>query len=454
MDFLPALPLMTLATAGAGNVTSFAADVFRGRPSFEEIQSFQGVMDKIGSKVGASMQRKSCPLASVDLIIDGEGLLGIFIFKAKCQCSNAKSAMLTLLRALPEAQQQAVQDTMRPFDYLDMLRVGKMKIVAGLRPFEEESSEEEEFIPYEYRKKVTMVEFLTSEDVAIVPRRNLLDGLVLAITNMAETLQSKPSQALRVTRALQRWVEDAQEMAAIAVLSLGASKLCYCHCVHEARREDLIQLSLVKKPTFLDVVRRSLALVEIAALPCPKVSPNNKFAFFKRCTQVLQIVNPEGGCEQKRLCPRERREVALLMGNAPKCDRCPSEKAACCFEWDKTYGRWTQYEINRPFGYTAAMTLAEDELTLCKKCALRCAVACQDCRKSDELDKSGECPCGGRAVASAPPGRPRTLMQNMNGFLVSLRGLQASELSISRCSPAEEAAEVAYEQDAKRRRVE
>ncbi len=104
----------------------------------------------------------------------------------------------------------------------------------------------------------------------------------------------------------------------------------------------MIRHSLVKKPSFLDVVRRSLALVEIAALPCPKTNATNKFAFFKRCSKVLQAANPEASCEQKRLCPRERREIALLLGNAPKCDRCPSERAACCFEWDTGAGRSTR----------------------------------------------------------------------------------------------------------------
>jgi len=193
--------------------------------------------------------------------------------------------------------------------------------------------------------------------------------------------------------------------------------------VHETRREALVQLGLCKTSTYFDVVKRSLALVEVGALPCPKVSPVVKGAFFKRCSRVLQSANP--GADQKRLSLRERREVAILMGFAPKCDRCPSSKAECCFEWDKSYRRWSRYEILRPFGYTAAMTLKEDELVLCHRCAWQCTYACQTCRASDKLLASGDCQCGGQAARSAPPGTPQTLLQAMSSFRAHLRHLEA-----------------------------
>jgi len=470
MDFLSARPLMT--AVGTGRGTSFAADVFHGRPSFEEIQGFQGIMDAIGLEVEASMQRKNCHLASIDLIIDGEGLIGIFVFKGKLIVGNAKSAMVTLLKALPEAQQQAVQDTLRPFDYLDMLRVGKMRTVAGLRPYEEASSEEEEEpeVKIEFRKNRTpaevqadiekeprartMAEFLATEDEVEVPRRNLLEGLTLAITNMAETLQAKPAQAQRMRCALIRWVEDAQGMAAITVLRIGTSQLCYQHIVHEARREALIQQGLGRNSTFLDVVRRCLALVEIGELTCPKLSAVTKNAFLSRCSKVLRTVNPEADCNRKALCPRESREVAILLGLTPKCDCCPSTTADHCFEWDKTHCRWTEFEINRPFGYTPAMTLKEDVRVLCEACVQRCLYACELCRASDKLLENCECKCGGKARRAAPPGRPQKLLDMLNGFLAKLRGLSDAELCTADPQPEAEEAEVAYEQAAKRRRLE
>jgi len=242
MDFLSQHPLMPLA--GAGSTTSFAADVFPGRPSFEEIQGFQGVMDKIGLEVGASAQRKGCQLASMDLIIDGVGLLGIFVFTGTLIVGNAKSSMLTLLRALPEAQQRAVQETLRPFDYLDMLRVGRMKTVEGLRPYEEESEEEEEeeevkvvFVTHpsftdelradccRKRKGVTKEDFYASEFEVQVRRRNLLDCPMLALTNMAETVKANSSQALRVRLALRHWIEMAQERGAPGIRKTETNRL-------------------------------------------------------------------------------------------------------------------------------------------------------------------------------------------------------------------------------------
>ncbi len=86
MDFLSTRPQMTFAGAGSG--TSFAAEVFSGRPNFADIQGFQGVMDDIALEVQTSMQRPGCRLASVDLIIDKEGLLGIFVFQVKHTTGN------------------------------------------------------------------------------------------------------------------------------------------------------------------------------------------------------------------------------------------------------------------------------------------------------------------------------------------------------------------------------
>jgi hypothetical protein len=271
---------------------------------------------------------------------------------------------------------------------------------------------------------------------------------------MAETLRTNPAQATRVKYALVRWIEDAQAMAAIKVLSIGTSELCYQHCVHEARRELLIQRGLCKNSTFLDVVRRCLALVEVQQLPCPKTSAVNKSTFFCRCSKVLQVANPEAECNRKALCPRERREVAILMGLTPKCDRCPSTTADQCFEWDKTYCRWTQYHINRPFGYTPSMTLKEDVMVLCGGCAQRCLFACDVCRSSEKLSEDCKCQCGGKARCVAPPGKPLKLIQQLEGFLLTLHSRSEQERSMSGPWPEDEAAEAAYEQAAKRRRLE
>ncbi len=143
MDYLVARPEMTFA--GAGNGTSFAAEIFNGRPPFEQIHKLQAVMNEIALEVQSSMERPSCRIASVDLIVDGEGLLGIFVFQQPLNTGNAKRAIDTLLRALPAEQQRAVQECLRPFDYLDFLRVEDMLTVAELRPLDEEEEPEEEY---------------------------------------------------------------------------------------------------------------------------------------------------------------------------------------------------------------------------------------------------------------------------------------------------------------------
>ncbi len=78
----------------------------------------------------------------MDLIIDKEGLFGIFVFQQTQNTGNAKRAIDTLLRALPGEQQRAVQESLRPFDYLDFLRVEDMLTVAELRPLDEDDPPE------------------------------------------------------------------------------------------------------------------------------------------------------------------------------------------------------------------------------------------------------------------------------------------------------------------------
>jgi hypothetical protein len=339
---------------------------------------------------------------------------------------------MTILRALPQPQQEAVRLSLRPFDYVHMLRVGRMKTVTSLRPYEEESEGEEEepqitFVPSGASgasppppPKVTKEDFFASEFEEPARRRNLLACPLLAITFSAEGAESSQS---RVRLALRHWVGMARESAAVTVLHLGEirdTSLRYQHCVHEDRREQLVRLDLVARPSFLHVVRRCLALVELGALPSHSFSAATRFTFFKLCKRVLRAVNPEAQREQKLLPPRERRELAILMGSAPRCDHCPANLAQCCFEWDKSYRRWSQYAISR-----SGHTLAEDEMTLCSRCAGRFTHACNLCRRGDKLTR-GECECGGRSVAVAT-GRAQTFREALCGFGERLRHLEARD---------------------------
>ena len=147
MDFLSEKLSVASEIPSSSKGQCFAADIFAPRPPFENIVASQPLIEELRAQMVISMGRKSCPLASVDLIVDGEGLLGIFTTKFEMILGNAKSILDTVLAALPVEQRKAVQASLRPLDYHDKLRLDAMQTVDNVRPYleaEEEQEEEEE----------------------------------------------------------------------------------------------------------------------------------------------------------------------------------------------------------------------------------------------------------------------------------------------------------------------
>mgnify|MGYP002811942823 CR=1 FL=1 len=97
MQFIVEQPEMTLG--GAGKCTSFAADVFMGRPAFSDLQNFEPCMAACREEILVMLERRNNRIASLDLIVDDQGLFLIAIFTRAMDTGNAKSAMLNLLRS-------------------------------------------------------------------------------------------------------------------------------------------------------------------------------------------------------------------------------------------------------------------------------------------------------------------------------------------------------------------
>ncbi len=134
MQFIVELPEMTLG--GAGKCTSFAADVFMGRPAFSDLQAFEPCMAACRAEILVMLERRNNRIASLDLIVDDQGLFLIAIFTRPMIIGNAKSSVMHLLRACDPAHQANVRRSLRPFDDLDRLRVLAMRTTADLRPWD------------------------------------------------------------------------------------------------------------------------------------------------------------------------------------------------------------------------------------------------------------------------------------------------------------------------------
>jgi hypothetical protein len=280
---------------------------------------------------------------------------------------------------------------------------------------EEEESEEEEFVPFEYRKVMTREAFLATEHQLVLPARNLLEGVEISVTGWTGSLRARPNQTLRATRALGWWVQSAQEEAAVRVLSIGESELSYCHSIWETRRVLLVQSGLSEKSTFVDVVRRSVALVELGALPAPSASAVLKAAFFRRCSQVLEAFDAGSKVELKTLNHCDRREIAVLLGAHVKCAHCPALKAEVMFEWDAGQCNWTRHGVVetrgkfRPRCSEPPPRQPEDEKWLCKPCARRGFWSCRLCRAFHCTPDTLDCACGGTAMPQASCYQPNSL---------------------------------------------
>jgi hypothetical protein len=432
MDFLyEPLQAAFVESAPGSKSTTFAADAFDRRPPIEDILNFRKWADDTRGEISNSLARASCKVASIQFLIDTQGLLVITTFKAAHQICNAKSNLLAVLRALEEPQRLAIATTLRPFDELDKIRLDSMETVTSLRPFVAKEKPEEPVHGWvfmsmaEGNKLPRYVEPHRTTTLA-----NLLTETGGAVEEVAEEEDWQQRLALAdvgaecdtlsIQHAKAEWISASQKFAAIVVFSVGEGVLTYIRCVHENRRIKLLARGVFDKPTFLDVVRAGMALVETGALPDPKGGSMPKTTFLRRCVAVLKVANPDAEHDLKKLPQNHQSLVAALTGTAMVCSMCPST-ATVFEEWD-AYGEcWWPFKRE----------LTEDQLgecgpvdkvlptkrNMCEKCSKKFPGACVICRSSARLRGGSyralaalgairmcgiRCECGG-AVARCEP---------------------------------------------------
>ena len=90
--------------------------------------------EKIQNELAKSFVSSSRAVQSVAVYIDRIGALALFSMKRRVSKANAKTAVMTIMRALPFEQQRTIEKTLHPMNELDKERVEAFEPVTSCKP--------------------------------------------------------------------------------------------------------------------------------------------------------------------------------------------------------------------------------------------------------------------------------------------------------------------------------
>jgi hypothetical protein len=274
MDFLRSCPTLTLGDDLGHEHKCFGADLFNGRPGFQNIQAFQEWAGKQQDIFMQKMEKKACPVQWLGLFVDQEGAMLIATRHSGANLNNMRVGLKTMLSALPDELQKAVATTLRPLDELDRVRIDGWQTVNDLRG--EDSSDED----------------------------SPAQETTLALRQAGQVEMSIEGGALVA------WAARARAYATICLASTGdVPALTYIRCSEKKQRRHLLLLNKVreeKAEILADVVRIAAALAKNGSLPAP--GRQRTCEFMRRCVEALKVVNPKAETEVTNL-PKEEQEV-------------------------------------------------------------------------------------------------------------------------------------------------
>ena len=418
MDFLQELPTLTLVDST--NVTAFAAEVFEGRPPFDEIVAGHSLVSELRRHAEMSVGRCLCQIVSMDLVMDAQGLIALFTFKGKTRMCDAKTGVETLIKTFPALQREAIVRTLHPLDELDKVRFDAMQTVRSLRPWvpkeKEEPEEDSDAILYLPGERNPDPKFASVEAYCLaLEEEERIEKASLVEESWQHTLALTDTASISGTLAIQRakidWVEMAQKFAAISILSIGSYKLTYIRCHREARRVALLERERDSFCNLAGLVKVAMQHCDTGALPHPSQSRVIKAEFMKRCTAVLKTTHPSAECDIKKLPFKDQCYIYTALGMTSGCEDCP-EPAEYYYHWDHALCCWTR----QSYPASAPTSSLPETMAICKRCYKKNPWSCTLCRRRDTftacrgtrliplpIDSNGpctvhrgvECKCGG-----------------------------------------------------------
>ena len=373
MEFLREPLLVSLAVDERGERSSFAADLFSPRPSFEEIKAFQGWGERLQEDIAASIKRKACPVQWLAFFIDTEGAWMLAAAKTPVQMNNMRAALTPILRTLPAEQLRAVKNTLRPLDEVDRNRIAAWNTIDAVRPKVQRPEPEEEEVTLFFRKEgesgpvapepgpPTLAEFLDQDSDEIccyaepqaLPQTLMLRGCAWEAP-AHEALNSGDSRA-----ALAAWVLRAQVMATIVVAQSGPPPaLNFCHCHREERRHLLLVQRLMEMPDhtcapLAYIVQEAAAMAREGKIP--GLGKNGrKSEFMERCAKAVKAVDSQAETDADKLSYMDKAVIRRALGGSVPHEGCLNEdcltKKPSWFE--RFPGGWTRCShCNLPYSY-------------------------------------------------------------------------------------------------------
>ena len=315
MEFLREQPIVSLANAG--KTDTFVAEIFEPRPTFEAILSYNTWSEDCRKCIHEAMQRKNCAVAWVGLFVDHRGCLMIIHFAHAIIVGSAKTAAGVILRSipkLPKEQQIAAEQSLRPLDEVDRIRIAKWETVQSLRPAgnkRKREEEDDEYIPTKRYKSVE--EFLEDnpsdeEEEVAAPR--------LMLTNEAH---QEPITTCSLLDPTSVWEYLVKTEATIILAEAGTKpeQLAYIRCHREARRQLLLQGEVAEhyvNPRMPQVTKVALQLAKDEQMPGPNGGHGKRAEFLKRCAEALAVLNPKAETDIKKLSKEEEHELRIALG--------------------------------------------------------------------------------------------------------------------------------------------
>ena len=382
MQFLQSRPVVALADTYGTTYESFVAEVFTGRPPFQEIQSYVGVVADLQTRFEATLPRSA--YTSMAMYMDTAGLFLVVTSRREMTTGNAKQAVDLFLRALPAEQRRHAKSTFHPLDELDLERIDAMETVLECRPGEDNEEwisplgeDEDAPLPLSLRPSWRLADLEALVDTHT--RTNSIGVLLPALEDAVPT-DDQLVLALRGDVGAHRvlWGGEVQRRAAILVAKAGEQPLTYVRCYTEDRREALIAKRLGERPNLVAVVKIAATMAENGQLP-KAVTVLQKSRFIDRCRRVLLKRDASVVTVVKQLPPQQQNEIALALDDTKRFCRCTKSArvAITDAEWSNMWWR------------------DSDDLALPERaeangfyCSMECVdrpIACVQCGKDDSL---------------------------------------------------------------------
>ena len=361
MEYLREQPITHLVERIAFADT-YAADIMQPRPSFDDIANSAPTWATAALRqMQEAMERKNSPITWVQVVFDQTGMLLLLRVADPQHLGNIKSAAKSILKCLPSAQRQAVQDSLRPMDEVDRNRIAAWQTLASMRPAGQKRRADHEEDQAKRARTADCSQTMAEREKAaqscaksaaqlvaeesdsdtpeeFVPLRLTLSD-ALAAPCMLTDAQTQ-SDALATTNILDPasgWEHTAKHLATIVVVEAGLrpARLAFTHCHREGRRQLLLLSKLSKGHTMTQTVFVAMRMVNDGSLP-PLGERGRKVEFIRRCAEALRSLDPSKETELTRLSERDQALVRRALSGDTRApyDGCLTET---CLDEETTW---------------------------------------------------------------------------------------------------------------------